>query len=386
MENITYVTFEHTMESLRGAIKDYYGRHSNDKIFDIFLANGDRLTYTIPESKIAHLLGIDTNYLLSTSLFTTDSKLSIEVLEKFCSEEEVYSNYKHFSNGLLDYNKVFSDYFQQKLLAFENNVQPNAYQIEFVCKVDRDICHYNGTDPINVDYLICSKDENDNYIVLGISKDGKNGITYMPTSNQLFSSLEELKSKIGYLITNQDITFISKLFIKSRTSDYNVNVVLSPGLKATKVSNLAEYKKELQAHINIDYDYSLMAKQSAQNYENISSIVSLMESKTTITADMLYGLPYLGNNLKGLINAYNNVLHSGGSNDTSTPYSQLESSYETLKQELYLLKEQVATLTEKNTMLESEKQELIEERDTYRSTLDTVQNAVQKTFVKYQSK
>ena len=43
---------------------------------------------------------------LQSTLSYDTTKLSIEVLEKFCSEEEVYSNYKHFSNGLLDYNKV----------------------------------------------------------------------------------------------------------------------------------------------------------------------------------------------------------------------------------------------------------------------------------------
>lgn len=383
MENIQYTAYEQVIECIRNSVRDYYGRHANEKLFELYLANDEHLTYSIPESSIAHLLGVNVNYIISTSCLTFQSRSAIEVLNRLCENENTHRIYSKISNGYLDFKQMFSDYTGSKLIAFENNIQPNVYQMEFVCKINRDICHSNGVDPINAEYILCSKDNNDNYLVLGISW-SKNG--YNATTNQMFSSFDELKSGLGAQLMNQELTFMSKILIRSKFDDYRINAILKPNEKNDKISALEKYRDAFNGKICITYDYSMLAKQTQQSYDNINTILDFMENKKTITSATIDSLPYLGNNLKRLINAYNNVLNNAAlDQDGNSDYSDLQKENENLRNELYQLKSQISQLSEVNAQLQAEHTELLEERDTYKEVISNVGKEVQKVFSKYLS-
>lgn len=97
-------------------------------------------------------------------------------------------------------------------------------------------------------------------------------------------------------------------------------------------------------------------------------------------------MPYLGNNLKRLINAYNNVLNNAAlDQDGNSDYSDLQKENENLRNELYQLKSQISQLSEVNAQLQAEHTELLEERDTYKEVISNVGKEVQKVFSKYLS-
>ena len=144
MDNITLEKFENIIETLRKAIKDYYARYCHEKQMEIYLANGDKIFYAIPENAITNLLGVNTNYLVSKSVFTLKNKSSIEVLNALCSEENTFRLFQLISQGHLSLNSMFSEYLTEKLEAFDKVIQPHIGEMEFVCKIDKDTCHNNG--------------------------------------------------------------------------------------------------------------------------------------------------------------------------------------------------------------------------------------------------
>ncbi len=76
----------------------------------LFLSNGDVVNYTINKSNLAHLLGVNTDYLLSTGLYNESN--SYDLLKKFlCNTGNIYKMYK---DGIIDLNKLLSPYIEKK--------------------------------------------------------------------------------------------------------------------------------------------------------------------------------------------------------------------------------------------------------------------------------
>lgn len=94
----TFVEVQDICEKILKILNDYYERddllnpYSYDKkdlIDDLteksmlaFLSNGDSFSYSIPKKSLAHLLGIDTDYLATTSIFGKNLN-SYELLLQF---------------------------------------------------------------------------------------------------------------------------------------------------------------------------------------------------------------------------------------------------------------------------------------------------------------
>ena len=75
------------LETLFEKIKDIIGyvesARLKDRRMNLFLGNGDKILFSIPNNSVAHLLGIDTNYLISTGLYNNQN--SFLPLKKFIS-------------------------------------------------------------------------------------------------------------------------------------------------------------------------------------------------------------------------------------------------------------------------------------------------------------
>ena len=377
MQTISYENFINISDTLRKAIRDYYARYCHEKQIEIYLANGDRIFYTIPESAIAHLLGVDTNYLLSKNILNVQNKSSIEVLKALTDETNTYFLYQQMSQGHLNFDNIFSEYFNEKLEAFDKVIQPNLFGMEFICKVDKEKCHYNGADVIPVEYLLCSKDDSDNYLLLGIGKANGN---YVGITSQSYPGLEELKENWGSVIENQELTFASKLIIKNKYGEYkNFNVVLPYPDRIEDVRKLETYKNYFNCAYNISYDYTLLARQSQQNHNNTTQVVEWMETKKPITEDMLIGLVYLNNNLRKIVDAYNNSLFVTNEN-TGMEYSDLSKEHKTTIEELESLKRELLEIKQQKMALETENEKLNTECNLYRESLEGIVKGAQKVL------
>ena len=106
---------ESLFEEVKNIIDYVEGSKQNDRRITLYLANGENITYCVTNNSIAHLLGINTTYLVSTGLFT--SKDSFGILKEMC--ENPYRIHKQKTEGFLKYDSFISPYIKEKIESFK---------------------------------------------------------------------------------------------------------------------------------------------------------------------------------------------------------------------------------------------------------------------------
>lgn len=91
----TQEDYDRIIDSIKECISFYNRSYAKDNKYILYLANGKKITYSINENNIPHLLGININNLISMSLLRKDSYYN--VLNKFIDEN--YSIYKKIALG-----------------------------------------------------------------------------------------------------------------------------------------------------------------------------------------------------------------------------------------------------------------------------------------------
>lgn len=199
--------FENLVEKIKTCLDWYRKRNFDDKVYKLYLANGERINVIFPKQTIAHLLGIKTEYLKSTKLLK--GKSSYEILEEICADP--YKICKLVSDGHLTYSSFISPYADDKADNFMNNCGINDINsIEFICSYIKEYSFITGKQQLEGDYYICYG-KTDGLLILGLKKEG---IYYQPMTNRIIDlNDKESKEFLGQLLTNQHITTLSTIML-----------------------------------------------------------------------------------------------------------------------------------------------------------------------------
>lgn len=371
--------FNSRLQSIKDALIFYDSRHYDSKRFGLALSDGDKVSYSIPENAVAHLLGVNTNYLLGTSFLTPKSKSSIDVLRELCNSDNWYNLYGRYSEKRLDLNQLLSSQFAKKVEIFDINIKPLLQNIEFVCKINRDKIHNQGKDYMDIDYIICSKDEQDRYLVLGLALMGQ---YYTGRTSMVFENLEEFKNKFNDILHDQQMTFAYSF---SMSDFYDDGIFYKPfslknDVKNSKVRGLKRYRDMFSANVDITQDYLFTAAQNDNQYAISKEITECMKKGEIIDLND-FGMRYrfLPDNLKIIIDQYNDLLCHGSKLDTSVKYSEVD-------QENRNLKGQLSDEISKNSLLSiknSELQDKIAKLEEEKASLLAFQEDITKVYTKY---
>lgn len=286
-------------KKVENIIESYERTQYYNKNCDLHFADGTFLNYSVPKKSVAHLLGINTNHLYSTGLFKNNS--SYELLKELLSKGADWV-YKNIEERIIDPKKLFSDYIEGKLEAFNDNIRIDFKEIEFVVKCDRQRIINKGYDVENYDYIIVRK-KHDKYMLLGISINDKHYVN--PISNQLYDYIEQLIKKNKFRFDEQELTFILYGVYKdgyNKIGEYG----LDAKTKLIQFNKLKKYASKFNSAIDIskDYEYCL------SKYNN--SIVIKNESKNTSTEQMIFKYKKLQEellNLNKVIEKQKNQIH-----------------------------------------------------------------------------
>ena len=90
--------FEYLMELIANNVETYNRNSRYKDKFSLTFANGDNIKIYVPNSSVPHLLGINTNYLMSSGLYR--EKSSYELLNKMC--EDRYRLYRYINDNIID--------------------------------------------------------------------------------------------------------------------------------------------------------------------------------------------------------------------------------------------------------------------------------------------
>ena len=120
----------------------------------LYLANGEMLNIMIPKNHIAHLLGVNIDYLRQSGLFKAATN-SYDSLHYFL--ENSYQFSRLISSEKLDSNSIFSKNIQEKLDSFLSNIKIRTDDLIFVIKYDRERTYQVEETAEVCDYYIVRK-------------------------------------------------------------------------------------------------------------------------------------------------------------------------------------------------------------------------------------
>ena len=345
---LNYDELQNLLEKIKDIIKFVDAYNVQRKANKLFLANGDVIDYKFQKNCLAHLVGVNIDYLISTGLF--NSKTSYDMLNEIC--ENGYRLNSYTKRGILNYDCIFSKHIMEKLEKLIQNIKISIHDTQLVCKYDSKRSYYINSKNEKFDYAVIKKYEDNKIGVLTLVK--RNNY-YVPMSNQLYNSFEDLKETNKELLENQTITILGGLIFNDEITEYSKNIYLSYDEKIKKLDSLKEYVSEFNTVIDITGDYRFFLNKTIQNknsknfnYELTDFIVESIRNGKIIDKNI-----YTDTYLISIIDAFNDYLCKSKVNSDES----ITNSYSKIAYELKSLKEEMAKLL-------IEKQSLISENNT----------------------
>jgi len=339
---------ESLFEEIQNIIDYIEGTKQSDRRNTLYLANGESITYGVPNNSIAHLLGIKTEYLQSTGLFK--SKDSFGILKEMC--ENPYRIHQQKMGGHLTYDSFISRYVKDKIKWFKENIKINLYETQFVCCYDNNKAFYSSDKHEKCDYIIVKQYEDG---TIGVIYLVKNNSLCVPMSNRIFNSLEDSKEELKELLAGQDITLIIGNTTYNRLTDYNRKFNLPLNSKYEKITELQKYKKLLNCSTDIlsDYKYTLdKVTSNRSTFQENDNVIEVIVS-AIVNGNLIDGSIYNDSKLLDIINVWNDHIFN-----EQTSNNDGEKTYTTMITELKTAKQKIIELEKNNEEIEEENKNL----------------------------
>lgn len=360
--------FEYLMELIANNVETYNRNSRYKDKFSLTFANGDNIKIYVPNSSVPHLLGINTNYLMSSGLYR--EKSSYELLNKMC--EDRYRLYRYINDNIIDEKQLFSEHIEKKNSAFVQNLKINIFNMIFACPYDSSRSYTTGKETYKFDYILVNKPayEEKGIFMLGLAYN--NGV-YVPMSNQYFESIEEAEERFSLIFNNQKLTIPTML---TSTSTNNTSKFFLHGdQKLAKARETQQIADKCFATLDVSQDYRWLLKKhnDSMNFggyvqkDYATIITNCITTRKIITPQMFDLQSFAGVNeyLLGIINAYNDFISHDSTvaiNDPSVrTYTDLKKEVEeltTTRDALILANEElfskIGILAEENEGLKKE--------------------------------
>lgn len=332
----------------------------------IYLSNGDKLNFSIPNDTIAHLLGINTNYLISTGLYNTT--YSFELIKELC--DNPYRLNQAHKNGIIKYEYLFSPFIKNKLEGFKENIKINTEETVIVCKYDASRALIADDKSEKYDYIIIKKYQDNKIGILGLVNKGS---YYVPMSNQLFYSFEEATDTLETYLKNQEVAIMTGVNYFNTETDYDRTFYLNLDSKINKIKEIRFYRDLFRCSLDLssDYQYSIgrLRENRTNHYEDndlIDIIANSIREGKLIDTNV-----FRDTNLSKIIESFNDYLcesQIGQNNSIEQTYSQMKKDLKELQAKLLESNNKIVELTEKNDSLNKAVSELEIENTEYKET------------------
>lgn len=387
--------FEYLMELIANNVETYNRNSRYKDKFSLTFANGDNIKIYVPNSSVPHLLGVNTNYLMSSGLYR--EKSSYELLNKMC--EDRYRLYRYINDNIIDEKQLFSEHIEKKNSAFVQNLKINIFNMIFACPYDSSRSYTTGKETYKFDYILVNKPayEEKGIFMLGlaanIDKVNKSKI-YVPMSNQYFESIEEAEERFGLIFNNQKLTIPTIPTMLTSTSTNNTSKFFLHGdQKLAKARETQQIADKCFATLDVSEDYRWLLK---KYYDSMNSggyvqkdyatiITNCITTGKIITPQMFDLQSFAGVNefLLGIINAHNDFISHDSTvaiNDPSVPtYTDLKKEVEELTTTRDALISANKELVSTNDILAKENEGLKKEVSNNEATINDAIKVLTKT-------
>lgn len=374
---IKLTELERLFEEIKEIINYIEMSRYKDRVHRIYLSNGDKLNYKVPNESIAHLLGINTTYLYSTGRYKNSN--SFDLLKEMSTD--FYKIYKMNNEGIISYDNLFSKYIYEKIKSFKENIKINVDETLLVCKYDSSRAYLHNELAEKYDYIIVKKYENEKIGILCIKE--KNN-EYVPMSNQIFNSFEEAKETLKKYLMNQEVALMTADNVFNNFDDYEKKYYIRLDNKLKKLRELRRYKEIFKFCLDLsgDYEYSVgKLKENRNNFfedkDLIDVIVEAIKNGNLIDTEI-----FRDTNLSKVIEAFNDHICSTQISQNSLvkeSYSQMKNNLESFKTQLLQAQDEIETLTVENNQLKESNKILSAENKSNKENLNKIYEIAKKT-------
>lgn len=375
--------FNDIVEEMKDLVRWYETTNFKDKKMRLHLTNSESFVYTVPEDKIAHLLGVNITNLQSLGIYKNIS--SYGLLKEFLRDSHRISDRIRTDNIKLDY--IFSKQIDKKIDNFKRNININLSEISFVCKYDRKKAYNDGKNTINCDYSIIKILEDGTILELDLVL-STNGKYLYPVSNKMYTDEFEAEEKLKQLLENQEIAMVLLMTLYNNEYDSSRRIFLKDNEKIEKIDIIKKIREKYNCHIDLIDECERLYKRTNSNHEknfnnyNIyDTIIECIMSGKLIDTRKMENLTI---QQYDLIDAINDNLFS---NDTNSKENQ--ESYSKLRKSVESLREAKRTLIEEKKELEEKIKEQQQEIKTLKNDnelKDNLINSITTSFNDYNEK
>ena len=325
--------------------------NKNYLLFLANLPNGENLKFKITKESIPHLLGINTNYLISTRIFNNRSAYSL--LEEMLDNE--FKIYDNSVKKVLDYNKLFSPHIKKKIKCFKDNLDMNVHSIDVIVKYTPERTYTERALSEKFDYAIVKRYQNGNIGLLYLAQNS-DGI-YVPMSSQILETEKEKEEILEKVFKNQEATYINGIHVKEfETTKSHISL----DGQIERIFHLREYKDKYNTSIDVSSNCLYFIKKLKANKNTFIQNDEITEIIIdSIRNGKIINIPE-GSELYPIASAINDKISSDDfeSTEAAITYTEQSKELERIKRELEelkayktMLEQQVLELTETNSDL-----------------------------------
>lgn len=319
-----------------------------NKSFLLFLANGDKVKVKINSNYIPHLLGINTDILKNTGYYSGSN--SFEILKNFINSG-AYKFYNLYKSGYVKYSDVFSNFIEDKVDYLKENLKFNVNSTDFVCKYDSKKTYILNDKNQKYDYIIVKKLPDGVYGVMCLVK---NAYIYVPMSNQIFHTKEDLELFLSENITNQEVTLFTAVSVKNDNiyeetkQPYKLLINRYP----IKISDLRNLKRDFSCIIDVSQalEFHLNKFIESNNNRNLETEEVEKLCKDIEQGKLIDDDNISNSNVGSIINSYNKFIcnKDGIEVDNNETYTSLKEELEDKKRIIEELNKRIEDLKESN--------------------------------------
>lgn len=357
--------YDAIIEKIQSCIFYYDNVNFSNNSYFMCLANGDALNIKIPRSQLAHLLGVNIDYLKAKGKLKNNTN-TYEALIEFLDKS--FSIYNGISTGELDPYMMFSKNINEKLECFIDNTRIRTDDMEYVIKYDSEKTYKSEEHAEICEYYIVRKVDN-KYMILGLVKSDINEKIYLPVTSRCYKDYYEFNDFAERIAKKQEITYCYLLNIKNNITQFDKNFNLVFDDRYALLDKLITVSKKLDATVSVAKDllHSLSLSKDKMtdrsiDFKALNYIVECMRKSVVVDME---GITFedgeISYSVRELVNVYNDFICNGYqvNESVSVSYSKISEENKALKEELESykailekVKKENADLNKKNSELE----------------------------------
>ena len=390
MEYFNSSDYSEIVEKMEKCLEYYEKMTFKNNKYSLYLANGEILNVIFLPENIPHLLGLKVE-MLKRYNFVKNSMSSYDCLKYFL--ENNYSILQKLRKENIPYEKIFSEYINEKLDNFINIINIRTDDLEYIIKYDNEKTYQIEDHSEISDYYIVRR-KNGVYSILGLIKDSENNTFCRATSSRKYENEKDLNEFINRLAKKQDLTYCYLLKVRNSFHKYENSFSLKLEERMELLNKIIDLSSKTDSTCSVvnDYLYTLNKLKnektnSSTSIEVLKLLSGCIKSGNVLDSNILTevcGNIELNNDVINLINICNDLVCSTESSNelAQTNYSKLNEENISLKQELEQLKKQLTESESKNEQLLDENKSLSEQNNSYQQDMNILKETYIKVFQK----